>query len=125
MEMKWGERGNERERDGVGCVGMAWPLSNKLAHTHTHTHNLKFTDRASESSRVCADGILLRCTTLFKGLIYSDSSLRSTKGHHQPILREHRGQHNRTCNRVFKEALSVNEGFSPLVIHGSKKLHPT
>lgn len=37
MEMKWGERGNERERDGVGCVDMAWLLSSTLTLTISNT----------------------------------------------------------------------------------------
>ena len=94
MEMKWGERGNERERDGVGCVGMAWRLSN----TETLTHNLRYTDRAGESAKVRPDGILLRCTALFKGLIYSDRAVRSSKGHHPPMLRKQLGHYNHRCH---------------------------
>lgn len=91
MEMKWGERGKERERDGVGCVGMAWPLSN--THTLTLIHTIPNTQtQARESSKVCPDGILLRCTALFKGLIDSDNAVRSTKGHHWPMPRKQPGQ---------------------------------
>ena len=107
MEMKWGERGKERERDGVGCVGMAWPPSNTThSHTRTHKHNLKYTNMARESSKVCPDGILLRCTALFKGLIDPDNTVRSTKGHHQPMLREQPGQCNNRCHQM-KSVLSA------------------
>lgn len=88
-------RVRERKRERWSRHGLA---SVQHTHTHTHAHNLKYTNTARESSKVCPDGILLRCTALFKGLIDSQNTVRSTKGHHQ--LQKQPGQWSNRCQEM-------------------------
>lgn len=74
---------------------MAWRGSNPTLR-HTHTSQIHYQTQAREKSTVCPEGILLRCTALFKRLIYSDSVVGSTEGHHWPMLGKHPGQYNHT-----------------------------
>ncbi len=103
------EVGRARERKRERRSRLCWHGLATVQHAHTHTqthahtptHNLKHTVMARESSKVWPDGILLRCTALFKGLIDSDSTVRSTKGHNQP-LRNQQGLYNHRRQQKLK-----------------------
>lgn len=126
MEMKWGERGKERERDGVGCVGMAWPQSSRHTHTHTHTTtdtqtwpgNRPWFVQMGYYSDVQLYSKGSSTETTLSGQLKATTSL-CTENNQDSVITE------ATKWKVFLHALSVCEGFSLFVIHGSKKLHPT
>lgn len=79
------EVGREKEGKRERWSKLCWHslASVQRAHTHRHAQKAKHTNMAKESFKVCPDGILLRCTAWFKGLI---DSVRSTKGHRKPAL---------------------------------------
>lgn len=80
MEMKWGKRGEEKESDGVGCVGTAL-----VQDTHIYTHwawqlGFKFTLIENHPSSVQSG--YHSDVQLYKGLISFDKLVRSNRGHH-------------------------------------------
>lgn len=95
------EVGRTRERKRERWIRLCWHglASVQHAHTHTHGHDVKYTYTSRESSKVCPDGILLRCTALFKGFGDSvNNTVRSTEGHHQLVLIRQPGR----CSHQFK-----------------------
>lgn len=121
-------RGWKRERWSRLCWHGLASVQPARTYTRAHTHTIS----NSQTEPV-------NCPTFVQMGYYSDAQLYS-KG--SSTLTALSGQLKATTSlslentgdniiahatefRVFKETLSVNEGFSPFVIHGSKKLHPT
>lgn len=100
MEMKWGERGKESKRDGVGCVGMAWPLSNTHTHTLTLTHTISNTQTWPGTRPGFIQMGYYSDVQLYSKGSSTDNTVRSTKGHHQPMPRGQPGQFYHRCHQI-------------------------
>lgn len=116
----------ERKRDGVGCVGMAWPPSNKhtLAHMHTmsNTQTWPGTHPGFVQMGYYSDVQLYTknwsTRTAMSGQLKATTSI-SLENNQDGVTAD------ATKWKVFFWILVVNEGFSWFVIHGSRKLCPT
>lgn len=117
-------RERKRKRDGVGCVGMAWPLSS--THTLTLMHTISNTQMwPGNRPRFAQMGYYSDVQLYSK----SSSTLTALSGQLKATtslcLENNSIITDDTQLKVFLDTLSVSEGFPLFVIHGPKKLHPT
>lgn len=113
------ERKRKRERDGVGCVGMAWPPSN--------THTLIVIPTISNTQAL--PGNRLRFVQMG---YYSDAQLYSRASSTLTTLSGQLKATTSLCLENNQDSINTDatkdalgEGFYLFVIHGSRKLHPS